>query len=319
MTKPKELNNDAYRIINVNTGEIVDSGIFKSYEQLNRERKFAERQANRELQKEKNFKEYGDFIWLLYTMNTKYNPDLSPSDTTRLMLIATYMNYDNKLIFENNRPITKENINLLLKISDRECKYFYKTMIDNNIFYEKDNCLYINTKYFYKGKMGLTPIRYDASTTRLYVNGVRAIYEQATPRAHKQLGYVFAILPYVNIDYNMVCTNPKETNLDSVCYLTLGAFCEIIDYDLHNIRKLINSFKECISIHDEYVINFVYNGSYEDMKIYVNPRIYYAGSKWDKVKILGSFSKKSKFIKGHSTGRPRKKGLPKKYARKADL
>lgn len=315
--KSKELNNDAYRIVNVNTGEIVDSGIFKSYEQLNREREFAKRQANRALQREKNLEEYGDFIWLLYTMNTKYNPDLSSSDTTRLMLVATYMNYDNKLVFENNKPITKENINLLLKISDRECRRFYKTMIDNNIFYEKDDCLYINTKYFYRGKMGYTPIRYDASTTRLYINGVRTIYNQVTPMAHKQLGYVFAILPYVNIDYNMVCTDPKETNLDDICYLTLGDFCEIINYDLHNIRRLINSFKKCISINDEHVISFVYNGAYEDMKIYVNPQIYYAGSKWDKVKILGSFSKKPKNIREKPAGRPRKKGLPKKYARKS--
>lgn len=228
----------------------------------------------------------------MYNINIDYELSfIKSSDLTRLMFISTYLDYNCSLSHDNHKTINKSNMNNLLKLSDREFKYFYQEMIKNNIFTEQENKVYINTSFFYKGDISNNLFN-DKNITRLYINGVREIYNKSLPKSHKQLSYIFKVLPFVNIHYNIICKNPLEYNMDKIIPMTISEFCQIIHYDKKNIKRLINIFSNCYNIKNEYILSFVLNQDLENAKMFINPYIYYAGNEWDKVKFLGCFCKR---------------------------
>ena len=68
-----------------------------------------------------------------------------------------------------------------------------------------------------------------------------------TPQSkHTNLGYIFKLIPYVNCEYNIICHNPLEKDLDLIEPMTVGEFCEAIGYDKTNASRLIKIYNEII-------------------------------------------------------------------------
>lgn len=244
------------------------------------------------------YEEYGAFIWSIYNISEKTFPQLKPSNITRIMFLSTYLHYDGYLAFSKNKPLSKDDVFQLLKISQREFYNFYNEMIDNKIFYLKDDKIYINEKMFSKGKLDSKKtaefIQDNKYITRLYIDGVRELYNKSTPRSHKTLSYLFQILPYVNRQYNIVCFNPLETDLKLVQNMRLGEFCEIIKYDKTHAKRLFTilfdpQFK--IDGQIKTAMRYVVDKSFDKQtySMFINPRVYYAGDKWQEVEVLGKF------------------------------
>ena len=101
------------------------------------------------------------------------------------------------------------------------------------------------------------------------------------------------MLPFINIEYNMLCKNPLEENLDDVEVLTVKEFCEIIGYDYSQISRLANIYKQItfdVKGRQERFCSFVTDGlDLANGQIFVNPRILYSGTDYVKVQVLGKF------------------------------
>ena len=291
------------QILDIDTGEVIDESKIYSYQTLdNRKRQleFLKNEKTCELESQRineKFKEYGKFIWNIYNINQQNFSNISPSDITRLMFLSTYLNYDGCLMYNQRTNMDKKNINLLLKLSKREFQYFYKNVVQNNLLIEQDNKLYINKDIFIKGNLSKSKItklvQQDKFITRLYVDGVRTLYNKSTPKFHKTLSYLFQIMPYVNRQYNIVCFNPLEDNLDDIQCMSLGEFCDVINYNKHNVRQLRRMLfdpKFEFNSKTTSAIRLVSDDSNTlNDKIFINPCIYYAGDKWEKVEVLGKF------------------------------
>ena len=232
------------------------------------------------------YKEYGEFVWLLYNVNQALDWGITPDTLTRLIYISTYMTYDNKLVLPSGRSIRHKDLQKLLGVSERCCRTFWESVTSAQIITEsKEGCLYLNTALFHKGTM-----KKDISVyrMRLYINGIRSIYEESSPREHKFLSYLFQAIPFVNCNYNMLCFNAAETNLNNVKAMQMKDYCEIIGYSPENDRRLKSTMKK-LRIDDLPVFSFVDNA--DGLFCYVNPNVFYAGNKWDEVKVLGKFQK----------------------------
>ena len=237
------------------------------------------------------------FIWVIQNRSMDNFKEITSSDTTRILFLSTYLGYDGYLMFNRKTPMSKSNMCTLLKLSKREFQYFYKELVNNNILELKNEKLYINQDIFGKGNLSNNKvaklIQQDKSITRLYIDGVRELYNKSTSTSHKTLSYIFQILPYVNRQYNIICFNPLENNLDNIKCMSLGEFCNIISYNSHNIRRLQrNLFEPTFNIHGRTTnaiccVSKSLNNS--DCRIFINPMVYYAGDKWQEVEILGNF------------------------------
>lgn len=291
--------------IDICTGEVMNLDGKIVYIQTEEERQRARKYFKTLQQKTENAKiinqkysEYGNFIWNIYEIKRQFFPQLKSSNITRLMFLSTYVNYDGYLLYNKRTIMNKNNMFKLLNISKAEFNRFYKSMFDNNILYIKDNKIYINKNMFGKGKLNNKTIaklsKEDKYITRLYIDGVRTLYNKSTPRSHKTLSYLFQILPYVNRQYNIVCFNPLEEDLNKIQNMSLGEFCETIGYSKHNSGQLFKYlFEPQFMINGKltnamrYVVDKGLDKSTYSM--FINPRVYYAGNKWKEVEVLGKF------------------------------
>jgi hypothetical protein len=114
--------------------------------------------------------------------------------------------------------------------------------------------------------------------TRIYINAIRYLYNNVKLSKHKHLGIIFRMIPYINLKWNILCTNPTETNLDEVNILTLGDMCELFDY---NSKYLFQLRKELLNIKlkdNSNIICFVEcDTDITKKKICINPEVIFGG------------------------------------------
>lgn len=256
----------------------------------------------------------GNFVWYKYMMciKSEYQDKLILADYARLMVLATYLDYSkdgaaaNRLVDDTGHPLRKHQIVYEMRLTYNRVKPFFKALMDNNILYPiegvKDEWA-LNPDIFLRGKLSediRKAITNEYKTViRLYIKGIRNIFMRVQSRQIKLLAYLFYLIPYANKKYNILCSNPLETNLDDIKPLRFVDCCRIIGYSEKHYDRL---FKELMSIivvvdgKDQSVISCVSNGcnakTKSNYRLFVNPNILYAGDckDWNTVAILGKFS-----------------------------
>lgn len=208
----------------------------------------------------------GNFVWLLFKYRENLFPDVSAANLTRLMYVATFCNKDGS-IMEKTELRQKMNLNRT------RWSEFWNEMIENDVLYEQDGIVYVNPKFIVNGKL-----KTDNNYTRLFCEYIQQLYEGCgSANAHKQLSYIFKIIPFVNRRTNTVCLNPTEQDTDKIQTMRLGDFCEIVGYDKKNARRLANELLN-IRINGELAIGFfVTNLDEKTWQLVVNPKLYFGG------------------------------------------
>lgn len=274
--------------VNRETGEIL-SETMRTAEQDVGWIKHCERLAEEEMKKyfyKKKVDELGNFVWLLYNINAALNIGLGSANLTRIIYLATFMNYDNYLAYDNGVKIKSSKVGELLRTGRRATQQFLSEAVGCGALTKDGTYIKLSDSIFAKGK--LNDIIIDKNAMRLYADGVRRLYEAATPKEHKSLSYVFQAIPYVNLNFNILCTNPWEYNKSNISYLNLTGYCERVGYDPSNAKRLKSQLIN-IRVADECVFGFMETG--DGNYIIMNPRIFYAGDKTDEIMVLGNFFK----------------------------
>lgn len=188
-------------------------------------------------------------------------------------------------------------------VGKREFHNFMKCMKENKIIIEEldkhKGGYYINNEIFFRGALLDKDIvsfaKRNTFITRLYIDGIRRLYSNATVRSHKTLSYLFRLIPFINREYNVVCFNPLETDKRKIQPMSLSQMAECLGYDKSQAVRLYKTLKEITFIVDDqsvramrYVTSEI--GNYDKYSVFINPKLYYAGDKWNEVEILGEFA-----------------------------
>lgn len=265
-----------------------------------RNQKFTELQQKRALRK-MEYREYGNFIWGRYQLSQPYAEKLSGTTVTRLMLLATYMDYDGTLISDdfggkgNTKDyLDKASIQKILKLTDKTFARFWSELNDNRLVFERDNKYYLSQEMFAKGYVNKKTLSImaenDQYITRLYINSIREIYNKSKVSTHAALSYIFRMIPFVNRKYNVLCFNPLEEDFDKIQYMTVGDFCEQVGYDRSNATRLFHElYKPTFMTKkgERFAVRYV---SGKDLRkgsfyIFVSPLVYYAKTEYDRCQI----------------------------------
>lgn len=233
---------------------------------------------------------YGQFYWLLYSIQKPlFDGLIDGSTATRLIYLATYMPYNGyRLTFDNNAEIHVGDLNKLLGLDRTNARRFLKKCKDAKLlFVNDDNTIDISKEYFARGKIKPFLCKKERDIIRIYINSVRELYEKSKEENYKALVYLFMLLPYVNKQYNCVCFNPNEEELENIKPMTLQECCDILGYNAKNAYRL-RQFLFKIFVGNRPAI--VLNRSAIGETVFVNPGVYYAGSRSEEVRILGAFN-----------------------------
>ena len=281
-------------VIDVETGELITGVTVTTEKDRQNYKKYLEAKAKYEFQGaeiQKKYKKYGSFVWLLYNAGQALDLGIQPDELTKLIYISTYMGYNNRLMVSENESMTKKQMKNILRVSEDTFHKFYISLTNAEILSEDiDKSLYLNTSIFKRGAIkNVKDI--DCNIMRLYIKSVRSLYNEAKISDHRLLSYLFQAIPFVNMSYNILCFNPIETDLKKVKPMVMKDFCSLVGYSPDNDRRLKTKLKG-IKINNLPVFSFVDNA--DGLFCYINPNVYYAGNKWDEVKVLGKFQKDTK-------------------------
>jgi hypothetical protein len=222
----------------------------------------------------------GYFVFAFFesckTMQERY-PSLTQADLARLMFVGTYTGYQSgRLQHDNGNSINKKALEKLVGISHNRFGEFYRKLLAEDILQEHDGEIYVNPSVFYRGS--LSDLKYNLKEyqrTRLFRKTVRDLYERYTGRATAQLAIIYAVLPFLNFDTNIVCFNPEENCEDKVRPMNLENLAALIGYrDTHKLKRSLNAVK----VDGQHAFWLPSNvNDKRERRIVVNPRIVFAG------------------------------------------
>lgn len=241
--------------------------------------------------------ELGGYIHMCYVKNEiLFNRlDIDRANISRLIYLSTFIDYndrqENLLIKYGQHKIieamTRTDIKKILKLADTAFKSFMSDMKRNNLIYEANGKFYISNEYFSKGDCNFNKKEY----TRIYIDTTRLLYESCTSRQHKQLSYIYQLVPYMNYELNILCSNPLETDFTKLNKLSLKDICELLEVSTENrsMRKLrdeLLKFYITIDGNKYYFLSYarILNGYGLKDYFIINPQIVWGGRDVEQLK-----------------------------------
>ncbi len=238
--------------------------------------------------------EQGGFVFGIYEIEKEYQAELSQQDIARLMMIATYLDYQGYLAHSNGKMIGKSELKKILGLSAKAFYDLYGRLIQLDVLVEEGEEIRINQRYFVKGQLDSNEVQKKGlQYTRIYINGVRELYKACKSSQHKHLGVIFKLIPFIHQTLNIVCHNPDEKDVYNVKPMTLGEFSKVIGYGSDNVSRLKKELR-AFEVGGMKAFQFVESDAdNRTRKIIVNPKIFYAGNDYEDVKgILALFNGK---------------------------
>ena len=290
--------------INTDTGEatemitiMVPFGThWQTPEQQEKAKKRAEylkQREQKEYYKKLVGKELGNFYWILAD---DVFSDLQPQTVAKLVMLCTYLYYDDMFRKSTKTTIKKSDLQQILNISKKAAYDFWREVKDRYIT-ERDGDLYISEQAnIFRGKLPKAQEPEVIHYQKAYINSIRKLYRVTSIRKHKQLGYIFKLLPYINLEYNIFCKDPFISEIDDIMPLSVVDLCGLIGYNVSQSARLLRELQALtfdINHRQEFLISYVDNGGNtpQSKMVFVNPHILYNGSNFQKVEVLGAFCK----------------------------
>ena len=236
-------------------------------------------EAKRRAMKYSN-KELGSFNFV--SVDNGFN-DLKAATVARLIYLTTFSRQCSSVLFKRtNAPIQYNDLSKLMDCSAKTIERFWAEVSPKYIFSNSDNNIEINTDIIRRDKL----FKYSGYWQRIYRNSVQKLFKAATNL--NNMGYIFQLMEHINIEYNLLCLNPEETELSEIRTLNIDDLCKIINYDVSQKSRLMRTLKKQtfdVNGKQERLISFVDGGD----KIVINPRVIYSGSDFRKVAVLTLF------------------------------
>lgn len=248
------------------------------------------------------FADLGSYILLRVKM---IPDDISAADLGRLVYLATYSDYHNRLMLNEQRIMHRKDLPKVMNLKERKNREFISEMITKKYIVERDEELFISDSFLYRGEK--KERRYNQKM-KIFIKSVRNLYKHLDSRRHSYFGMIVQLIPYVNRRYNILCWNPEEQDIDQINSLTITDICKIVGRDPKNYDNLleaitglifeVNGYKQaacsCVSFESGYRIIF-------------NPRLMYIGQDYKEVEVLCIF-----FPKAFKTVRKTRNSVPHK-------
>jgi len=178
---------------------------------------------------------------------------------------------------------------MFMRLSESTARRFWREICPKYAHEDEDGAIHINSSAIRLGKLS----KGNGGYQKVHRDAFKSLYRKIPASKHRYIGYVLKLLPYINIEYNVLCENIFETDIEDMYPLSVKAFCKRLGYNYSAASRLIKEYEKLkISVegHEEPLCSF--NGSGHKKMIFVNPHVIYSGTNYEKVEVMGNFRKK---------------------------
>lgn len=240
----------------------------------------------------------GDFfvaVCLGANDETFYNQVSEPT-VNKIMYLATYMASDNCLCDDKGNIMTKGDIANVLNLHRHSFTSFWKECTAKNIIVGDDTDGYFLPKDKFRFLNNKRINRKENMMIKVFKHAVRYMYENTDERSKKMLSHLYKLIPYINLKYNVLCTNPFEMDKEKIDKISLSDMCLLLGVDVGQKKRVLNCLKKLSFIdkqgYERSVITYSwdrYQGG-ERYWIRINPQFYAGYAKTeDWIEMLDGF------------------------------
>lgn len=250
---------------------------------------------NKDIEEMANFIEVneGNYIHTIYTYISPYMLELEGNnlDIIRMIVLASYLTFGGRLYDKNNNEIKKSSLKNIWDTTSRNSinKTYNKLKEVGYIYESEEGYIMINEELFNKGAIDnwkqLKKVNNSLTYTRLFADNIQDMYYNSKDTERKRLANFFKILPFVNFKYNVLCSNPTETEEIKLQLLNWKELALLCGVEEKNATRLKNDLMK-LRIQGHEVIGMFITGS--GKAICINPKVYYGGHDIEQVGHLYS-------------------------------
>lgn len=229
----------------------------------------------------------GEFFWSLYDVGAAYHPEMSDGMLVKVIYLLTFLDYKRNILVSRQsasdkyRPMTKDDVRNVIRL--HRCKFpkFWDDLMSTGIIYENESGELEVDESFRRGHIDKRELK-DIARIKLFTYAIRYMYENTDVRTHRYLAYLYRLIPYINLKYNVLCLNPLEVDKHRIKLLTARDLCELVGVEgrKDNEDRLINTlFKLMFISRDNRKLSVItLIKRYEDdvmcQYITINPQFY---------------------------------------------
>lgn len=213
--------------------------------------------------------------------------NISEPTLNKIIYLATFIDSKNKISFDracfddgNRRTVamTKKDIMDTLGITRRIFYSFWKEVTDSGLVVEKDGEYFLPNNIFrYCNSKKIN--KKTTAIIKVFKHAVRYLYENTNQNSKRTLCYLYRLIPFVNLRYNVLCTNPFEMNKDKINCLSLSDICEMFGLSSDHQKRFLNALKKLTFIdkegHERSVITYAWDiKDKERYWVRINPQFF---------------------------------------------
>lgn len=216
-------------------------------------------------------KEFGNFYHMFYGKILKLH--IEPQYMMRFLYLCSFANYENMLVDGDRKgqvKIKESDLSLMLKVSRADYFRTKSALLEHNLIsIDENKNVLINEEYASKGKIKSKEKTVNLEVVRMFEQAIKELYENANAREHKKLALLVKMLPYINVEHNIVCKNIEEKELKKIIPFSLIELAEMLEYK-NPARLKADLF--AITINDNHAFRMI--SDHYGKFFTVNPRIY---------------------------------------------
>ena len=223
-------------------------------------------------------KEYGNFFFYKYPeLITELHNE--PATAFRFLYVCTCADDNGYIYAWENKYCEKNNDFIYVFKTPQSTSYkFLRELMDADLIIQTKDKRYRITPDIYSTHINDTDFQHNCF--RVFNNAIKQLYNNSASREHSSMGELFRLVPYLNINYNILCYNIEETDMDNIEPLSRGDIYNILRPGSDYGRKIVKNF-------DKFVIkNQPVFGSFnaiQEEHYFINPRVLYGGNNPDKL------------------------------------
>lgn len=288
--KEKPITTNFVTKIDMTTGEVTQytEDVYENKPKI--KEKSLEKLKRDELMKDCIKREIGRFF--MYFYEKVDNIDIPIQYKTRFIYLSSFLHYNEEQLVDKIEGrgnvyfrIRKDKLFDILMLSKSEFDKTVKYLKDNKLMYKDDKYYNISSEFSIHGENKNSN---NDSYTRVFINNIRYIYQNCLPRNHKQLYYLFKLLPYVNKQSNIICKNVDEIEIKNIIPMNQVDIANVIGLNKDNTTRWMKTMSKFKIDNQNIIMKTVIDN--DITCIIVNPKIYYSGCNIDKLQfIIGLF------------------------------
>lgn len=219
--------------------------------------------AQKQFAKNKLAKTKDRFVWAKFSED-RFCSNLDFETLARLVYLSTFVNYTdygeesylmNGLNTKAQKPMTKKELKKVLGLSPRTFDRFLLKVcpVDSNgeirkgakagttyLSQDAEGKFILNKEYFCRGNLDRGV---STPTNRLFIEYIQRLYHAVKPSQHKQLGIIFALMPWINQEWGVICKNPDVKDYDLIEPMNAKDICGVLGLDARNSEKTIGQMR----------------------------------------------------------------------------